>query len=118
MSDDRRDEESLHSLEMRKQRLRYHELGHRTVWQHELLTYGVFAAVLLWFASFGGYVHRIRRRLRQDNEALDVARRRGALRSQGRRAKPRRVAAVSWACRCLAARVNVGHFTFFHPVAA
>jgi GGDEF domain-containing protein len=56
--------------------LQYHELGHRTVWQHEFLTYGVFAAVLLWFASFGGYVHRIRRRLRRDNEALDLARRR------------------------------------------
>jgi diguanylate cyclase len=56
--------------------LQYHELGDRMVWQQEFLTYGVFTAVLLWFASFGGYVHRIRRRLRQDNDALNLARRR------------------------------------------
>jgi GGDEF domain-containing protein len=56
--------------------LQYRELGSRMVWQQELLTFGVFAAVLFWFASFGGYVHRMRRRLRRDNEALDLARRR------------------------------------------
>ncbi len=56
--------------------LQYFELGGRMDWRQELLTYGVFAAVLFWFASFGGYVHRIRRRLRQDHEALDLTRQR------------------------------------------
>src|SRR5450759_2620089 len=49
--------------------LQYRELGSRMVWQQELLTFGVFAAVLFWFASFGGYVHRMRRRLRRDHAA-------------------------------------------------